>query len=55
MQRIRQLRSMILAFVTGLSLSNLSIGVKLCIAVPLCLMWFMSYDERKIKNDNQTR
>jgi len=49
MQRIRQLRSMILAFVTGLALSNLSTGVKLCIAVPLAIVWFMSYDEKKTK------
>lgn len=50
MQRIKQLRGLIITFVTGLSLSNLSIGVKLCIAVPVAIMWFMSYDERKVNN-----
>ena len=49
MRRVKQLRSMILAFVTGLALSNLSTGVKLCIAVPLGLVWFMNYDEKKTK------
>lgn len=50
MQRIRQLRGLIIAFITGLALSNLSIGVKLCIAVPIAIMWFMSYDEKKINS-----
>lgn len=49
MRKLKQLRSMILAFVTGLALSNLSAGVKLCIAVPLAIVWFMSYDEKKTK------
>lgn len=54
MQRIKQLRSMILAFVTGLAISNLSTGVKLCIVVPLVIVWLMSYDE-KVFHQNKNR
>jgi len=48
MRNLKITRSMILAFISGMSLSSLSIGAKLCIAVPLVLVWLMSYDEKKI-------
>ncbi|GGC74549.1 hypothetical protein [Enterococcus wangshanyuanii] len=47
MERLKQLRGLIIAFVSGMSLSQLSIGIKICIAVPLLLLWFMNYDEKK--------
>lgn len=44
MRNLKITRSMILAFVLGMSLSRLTLGAKVCIAVPLVLLWFMSYD-----------
>ncbi|WP_430598322.1 hypothetical protein [Enterococcus sp. AZ177] len=48
MRNLKIKRSILIAFVSGMSLSSLSIGAKLCIAVPLVLVWLMSYDEKKI-------
>lgn len=46
MRKLKQLRGLIIAFVTGLALSNLSTGIKLCIAVSLILtqLVFLEWD-----------
>jgi Sec-independent protein secretion pathway component TatC len=54
MRNLKITRSMILAFVLGMSLSSLTLGAKVCIAVPLVLLWFMSYDE-KLFHQNKKR
>ncbi|WP_348920151.1 hypothetical protein [Enterococcus rotai] len=46
MRKLKVTRSMILSFVLGMALSQLSVGAKICIAAPLILIWFMSYDEK---------
>lgn len=48
MRNLKITRSMILTFIFGMSLSQLSVGIKLCIAAPLVIVWLMSYDEKKI-------
>ena len=52
MRKLRIARSMILSFAAGLIIGNVSNGVKICIIVPLIILWFMSLDfaaERSLK------
>ena len=49
MRKLKVTRSMILSFILGMSLSQLSVGTKICVAVPLIILWTMFYDEKKFK------
>ncbi|MDA9472288.1 hypothetical protein [Enterococcus sp. 5H] len=53
MRNLKITRSMILAFILGLSLSNLSIGSKLCISIPMVLIWLISYDDAAIEGNDR--
>lgn len=46
MRKLKVTRSMILSFILGMSLSQLSIGMKICVAVPLIILWMMFYDDQ---------
>lgn len=54
MRNLKITRSIILSFIIGMSLSQLSVGIKLCIAIPLVIVWLMSYDE-KVFHQNKNR
>jgi len=53
MRKLKQLRGLVIAFISGMSLSQLSIGAKLCIAVPLILLWLISYDDAAIERNER--
>lgn len=47
MRKLKQLRGLLIAFVSGLALGNTEMGIKLCIIVPLVILLFMTYDEKE--------
>lgn len=54
MKRLRQIRGLLLSFTSGLTLGNTETGIKLCIVVPLVILLFMMYDEKKASRNNPT-
>lgn len=46
MRKLKQLRGLLIAFVSGLALGNTETGIKLCIIIPLVILLFMTYDEK---------
>ncbi|WP_375180570.1 hypothetical protein, partial [Enterococcus rotai] len=53
MRKLKQLRGLVIAFIGGMSLSQLSVGAKICIAIPLILLWLINYDDAAIERNER--